>query len=96
MTTLQEATLHCAVEIAEIWWAEDQPTTTLCGARAERYMDSHGTEWLLCATPVCFMKDLENQSNPEWMKVSGIEIFVVKCEKCLNHPDMPLLVLGNV
>ena len=96
MTDLKEATLHCALEIEEIWWAENQPTNTLCGVKAERYKDTRGTEWLLCSTPTSFMAELEGESaNPEWQKVQGFEIHVTKCQACLDHPDLPLFILGD-
>jgi len=95
MTTLKEGTLHCAVEIKEIWWGEGCRPATLCGAIAERYIDHHGTDWLLCATPALFMADISVCANEEWAKVSGIEIQVTKCPDCLAHPDMPLFILGD-
>jgi hypothetical protein len=93
--TLLEATLHCALEIEELWWNDDGMPTTLCGERAERYMDTRGTDWLLCATPAGFMKDLDQADNLQWKEVQGRELHVTKCQACLDHPDLPLFVLGD-
>jgi hypothetical protein len=96
MTTLKEAMLHCSTQIDDMWWTDNNFPTSLCGAPCERYMDTHGTDWLLCSLPGHFLGDISNNRNPQWVRVNEKEIRVVKCPECQNHPDLPLLALGLV
>lgn len=92
----KEAILHCSTNIEELWWTDGKIPKTLCGAPCERYRDNQGTEWLLCSLPGHFLGDISNTKNPSWVRVNDEEIYVVKCQECLDHKDMPLLALAAI